>query len=117
MIFRAWAIRSGPKRPEVRTTRQTVNVGMTSSLFGSGWRKESLRSLSRSGRYCPVQNKNPARPNHADFMACDYNIELFFRWVKCVLGCRHLLSQTANGVRMQVYGLCRKFCGSVAIFI
>jgi len=30
-------------------------------------------------------------------------VELFFRWVKCVLGCRHLLSQTANGVRMQVY--------------
>src|SRR5712692_11261540 len=23
--------------------------------------------------------------------------------VKCVLGCRHLLSQAANGVRMQVY--------------
>jgi hypothetical protein len=79
MIFRAWAIRSGPKSPEVRTTRQTVNVGMTSSLFGSGWRKESLRSLSRSGRYCPVQNKNPARPNHADFMACDYNIEVFMQ--------------------------------------
>jgi hypothetical protein len=30
-------------------------------------------------------------------------VELFFRWIKCVLGCRHLLSQTANGVRMQVY--------------
>ncbi len=30
-------------------------------------------------------------------------VELFFRWVKWVLGCRHLLSQTANGVRMQVY--------------
>ena len=30
-------------------------------------------------------------------------MELFFRWVKWVLGCRHLLSQTANGVRMQVY--------------
>jgi hypothetical protein len=29
-------------------------------------------------------------------------VELFFRWVKGVLGCRHLLSQTANGVRMQV---------------
>jgi len=50
-----------------------------------------------------LKDKNPARPNHADFMACDYNIELFFRWVKWVLGCRHLLSQTANGVRMQVY--------------
>jgi len=30
-------------------------------------------------------------------------VELFFRWVKCVLGCRHLLSQTPNGVRIQVY--------------
>ena len=30
-------------------------------------------------------------------------VEVFFRWVKCVLGCRHLLSQTANGVRIQVY--------------
>lgn len=79
MICRAWAIRSGPKRTEVRTTRQTVNVGMTSSVFGSGWRKYSLRSLSRSGWYCPVQNKNPARPNHTDFMACDYNIEIAIR--------------------------------------
>jgi Transposase DDE domain len=30
-------------------------------------------------------------------------VELFFRWLKCVLGCRHLLSQCANGVRLQVY--------------
>ena len=30
-------------------------------------------------------------------------VELFFRWVKCVLGCRHLLSQGFNGVRLQVY--------------
>src|SRR6266853_826899 len=30
-------------------------------------------------------------------------VELFFRWGKCVLGCRHLLSQTAHGVRIQVY--------------
>jgi Transposase DDE domain len=30
-------------------------------------------------------------------------VELFFRWLKCVLGCRHLLSQSPNGVRFQVY--------------
>ena len=30
-------------------------------------------------------------------------VELFFRWVKCVLGCRHLLSHGVNGVRIQVY--------------
>jgi len=32
-----------------------------------------------------------------------WTVELFFRWLKCVLGCRHLLSQTANGVTFQVY--------------
>jgi hypothetical protein len=30
-------------------------------------------------------------------------VELFFRWMKCVLGCRHLLSQGVNGVTIQVY--------------
>jgi hypothetical protein len=30
-------------------------------------------------------------------------IELFFRWFKCILGCRHLLAQDANGVAIQVY--------------
>jgi hypothetical protein len=30
-------------------------------------------------------------------------IELFFRWLKCILGCRHLLSKGANGVTIQVY--------------
>src|SRR5262249_34650245 len=30
-------------------------------------------------------------------------VELFFRWVTCVLGCRPLLSQGLNGVRLQVY--------------
>jgi len=30
-------------------------------------------------------------------------IELFFRWFKCILGCRHLLLQDANGVAIQVY--------------
>ena len=30
-------------------------------------------------------------------------MELFFRWLKCILGCRHLLSQSENGVQLQVY--------------
>ena len=32
-----------------------------------------------------------------------WQIELFFRWLKCVLGCRHLLSESQNGVSLQVY--------------
>ena len=30
-------------------------------------------------------------------------IELFFRWLKCVLSCRHLISQDANGIQIQMY--------------
>jgi len=32
-----------------------------------------------------------------------WQIELFFRWFKCVLGCKHLLSLSENGVTLQVY--------------
>ncbi|MDI6729855.1 MAG: IS4 family transposase [Thermodesulfovibrionales bacterium] len=32
-----------------------------------------------------------------------WQIELFFRWFKCILGCSHLLSLSENGVSMQVY--------------
>lgn len=32
-----------------------------------------------------------------------WTIELFFRWLKCILGCRHLLSTDQNGVQLQVY--------------
>jgi hypothetical protein len=32
-----------------------------------------------------------------------WSIELFFRWFKCILGCKHLLSTSKNGVTIQVY--------------
>lgn len=30
-------------------------------------------------------------------------IELFFRWLKCVLSCRHLISESENGIQIQMY--------------
>jgi IS4 transposase len=30
-------------------------------------------------------------------------VERFFRWFKCILGCRHLLSTSPRGVEIQVY--------------
>lgn len=43
----------------------------------------------------------------ADMIALAYRyrwqIELFFRWLKCILGCKHLLSTSQNGVAIQVY--------------
>jgi hypothetical protein len=32
-----------------------------------------------------------------------WQIELFFRWLKCVLGCKHLVSECQAGVTLQVY--------------
>jgi len=32
-----------------------------------------------------------------------WQIEIFFRWFKCVLGCKHLLSQSENGIRIEMY--------------
>jgi hypothetical protein len=32
-----------------------------------------------------------------------WSVELFFRWFKCILGRRHLLAESANGVTIQVY--------------
>jgi hypothetical protein len=32
-----------------------------------------------------------------------WQIECFFRWIKCLLGCRHWLAQSQNGVTLQLY--------------
>jgi hypothetical protein len=32
-----------------------------------------------------------------------WTIELFFRWLKCILGCRHLLANSREGVTIQIY--------------
>lgn len=32
-----------------------------------------------------------------------WSVELFFRWFKCVLGCRNLISRSENGVTLQIY--------------
>ena len=43
----------------------------------------------------------------ADLVALAYKyrwwVELFFRWLKCILGCRHLLSEKPKGVAIQIY--------------
>lgn len=32
-----------------------------------------------------------------------WEVELFFRWLKCILGCRHWLAESESGVALQVY--------------
>jgi IS4 transposase len=43
----------------------------------------------------------------ADLVALAYRyrwtVELFFRWLKCILGARHLIAHSQNGVTLQMY--------------
>jgi hypothetical protein len=32
-----------------------------------------------------------------------WDIELFFRWIKCILGCRHFFAESPEGVALQLY--------------
>ena len=32
-----------------------------------------------------------------------WQIELFFKWIKCILGCRHWLAESAAGMTIQIY--------------
>lgn len=32
-----------------------------------------------------------------------WQVELFFKWLKCILGCRHLLAESPEGVTIQIY--------------
>jgi len=32
-----------------------------------------------------------------------WSIELFFRWIKCILGCRHFFAESPEGVAIQLY--------------
>jgi hypothetical protein len=43
----------------------------------------------------------------ADLVALGYkyrwSVELYFRWLKCILGCRHLVGESQAGVQIQAY--------------
>jgi hypothetical protein len=66
-----------------------------------------LRSTDRNGQSAELWLITDRLDLPADLAALAYRrrwtIELFFRWLKCVLGARHLLSQKANGVAFQMY--------------
>src|SRR5262245_5422577 len=52
-----------------------------------------------------MKNKNPARPNHTNFMACDYNIELVFKKMKQLLRLNQIRSKHLTSVEATVRAL------------
>jgi hypothetical protein len=65
-----------------------------------------VRVQSEKGELLLVSNK--AREElSAELLALIYRsrwrVELFFKWLKCILGCRHWLAESERGVALQVY--------------
>jgi hypothetical protein len=53
-----------------------------------------------------VTNLSPAELSAGEvalFYKQRWQIELFFRWIKCILGCRHWLAESAQGAALQLY--------------
>ena len=74
------------------------------------WRQQApvrlVRVQSDRGELLLVSNK--AREElSAELLALIYRsrwrVELFFKWLKCILGCRHWLAESQRGVALQVY--------------
>jgi IS4 transposase len=53
-----------------------------------------------------VTNLGPAELSAAEVALLykqRWQIELFFRWIKCILGCRHWLAESPQGTALQLY--------------
>lgn len=81
------------------------------AILGSRPRYQSMRVRlvwiqTQDGPLILVTNLDPERLP-AEFVSILYRkrwrIELFFRWIKCILGCRHFLAESPQGVAIQIY--------------
>lgn len=66
-----------------------------------------VRTTDREGKTTELWLITDRLDLDADLVALAYRyrwtVELFFRWLKCVLGSRHLIAQNRNGVTLQMY--------------
>ena len=65
-----------------------------------------VRVQSEQGELLLVSNKTQEQLS-GELLALIYRsrwrVELFFKWLKCILGCRHWLAESERGVALQVY--------------
>jgi Transposase DDE domain len=66
-----------------------------------------VRTIDRDGKTNELWLITDRLELDADLVALAYryrwSVELFFRWLKCVLGARHLIAHNENGVTLQMY--------------
>jgi hypothetical protein len=105
MIFSAWVIRSGPASTARGTTWQRIKVCMASSQsWSSLGGSVACGPLSRSCVPRPLKDEHPALTHHANFTACDYNIELIFKSWKSYLHVARLKTTKEDTTLCYLYG-------------
>jgi len=66
-----------------------------------------LVEVKKDGQHLLLVTNHAVETVSAELVSLIYrrrwSIELFFRWVKCILGCRHLFAESAKGVAIQIY--------------
>jgi hypothetical protein len=105
------------ERPLSEAAREAGVVrDLVISRLGSGSRPDAFRQpmrlvivtgTDRHGRAITLTLLTDRLDLEPELVAQAYRyrwtIELFFRWMKCVLGARHLLAENKNGVELQMY--------------
>jgi DDE family transposase len=105
------------ERPLSQTARQAgVTRDLIISRLGSGSRPDQFRQPMRLVIVQTTdRNQKPVTLTlltdrldlDAELIAQAYRyrwtIELFFRWLKCVLGARHFIAENQNGVELEMY--------------
>ena len=79
--------------------------------LGRRWQQQHgavrlVRVQTLEGELLLVSDQTPEQMG-AELLALIYRarwrVELFFKWLKCILGCRHWLAESPRGVALQVY--------------
>lgn len=81
-----------------------VHLGATEKLRSIRLRLVEVR---RDGQHLLLITNHSVETLSAALVSLVYrrrwSIELFFRWIKCVLGCRHFFAESSQGVAIQIY--------------
>jgi Transposase DDE domain len=66
-----------------------------------------LVEIRAGGQHLLLVTNLPLASASAEMVGAIYrrrwSIELFFRWIKCILGCRHFFAESPEGVAIQLY--------------
>jgi hypothetical protein len=81
-----------------------VHLGATEKLRTIRLR---LVEIQRDGQHLLLITNHTVESVSAELVSLIYrrrwSIELFFRWIKCILGCRHFFAESAEGAAIQIY--------------